>query len=165
MTSLAVVRGTMVVATVAWALGELLIRRSPASDRLARGLWTSGIALALLHVLLAFEFVYGWDHGAAVAATAQQTADLVGWRWRGGIYINYIFLTLWLADVCWWWAAPASHAARSVRFEIARLALFTFMFFNAAVVFATPATRVAGLAAVTSVLIGSPVLRRQTAAT
>jgi hypothetical protein len=113
MTSLTIVRGTMIAATVAWTLGEVLMRRSPASDRLARLAWTSGIALAVLHVVLAFEFVYAWDHGAAVAATAQQTADLVGWGWRGAIYINYIFLTLWLADACWWWMAPRSHAARS----------------------------------------------------
>jgi hypothetical protein len=162
MTSLTIVRCTIVAAMVTWTLGEVLMRRSLASDRLARGAWTGGVALALLHVVLAFEFVYAWDHGAAVAATVQQTADLVGWGWRGGIYVNYFFLTLWLADVCWWWVAPASHAGRSVRFETARLALFTFMFFNGGVVFATAATRVIGIAAVTVVLIGSPVLRRQT---
>ena len=156
-----IMRGTIIVATVAWAVGEVLMRRSPASDRLARGAWTSGIALALLHVVLAFELVYAWDHGVAVAATARQTADLVGWEWMGGIYINYLFLALWFTDVCWWWAAPMSHASRPVRLETARLALFTFMFFNGAVVFATPVTRVIGIAAVTAALIGSPVLRRQ----
>jgi hypothetical protein len=159
-TSLTVVRGTIVFATVTWTLGEVLMRRSPASDRLARAMWTIGIALAWLHVILALEFVYAWNHAAAAAATAEQTAALVGWAWRGGIYINYLFLTVWLADVAWWWAAPASHAARSLRFETARLAVFTFMFFNAAVVFASAATRVVGIAAVTGALIGSPVLRR-----
>jgi len=162
MTSSAIVRGTIIVAMVAWTTGEVLMRRSCALDRLARAAWTSGVALAVVHVVLAFEFVYAWNHGAAVAGTSQQTADVVGWAWRGSIYVNYIFLTCWFADVCWWWAAPASHAARSLRFETARLALFTFMFFNGAVVFATPATRVAGIGAVTAVLIGSPVLRRPT---
>jgi hypothetical protein len=164
MTSLTLVRGTIVLATLAWTLGEVLMRRSAASDRLARAVWSIGIALAWVHVMLAFEFVYGWDHTAAVDATAQQTTELVGWGWRGGIYINYVFLTLWLADVCWWWADPASHAARSVGFEATRLALFTFMFFNGAVVFASPATRVVGIAAVAAVLIASPVLRRRAVA-
>jgi hypothetical protein len=164
MTSLIVVRGTMVLATVAWTLGEVLMRRSAASDRLARTAWSIGVALAWLHVILAFEFVYAWDHEAAVDATAHQTAELVGWGWRGGIYANYVFLTLWLADVCWWWADPASHLARSPRFETARLVLFTFMFFNGAVVFASAATRVAGIAAVAAALIGSPVLRRRAVA-
>ncbi len=151
----------MVLATVAWALGEVLMRRSAVADRLARAAWTVGVALALFHVLLAFEFVYAWDHEAPVDATAHQTAELVGWDWRGGIYINYIFLMLWLADVAWWWMAPRSHAERSVRFERARLALFAFMFFNGAVVFASAATRVVGLAAVTGALIGSRALRPQ----
>jgi hypothetical protein len=160
MTSLTVVRGTMVLATVAWATGEVLMRRSLVSDRLARGAWTIGIALALLHVILAFEFVYGWDHEAAVAATASQTAQLVGWGWRGAIYVNYIFLTIWLADVAWWWAAPASHAVRSMSLETARLALFAVMFFNGAVVFASNGTRIVGLAAVTAAVIGSASLYR-----
>jgi hypothetical protein len=160
MTSLTIVRGTMVLATVAWALGEVLMRRSAVFDRLARAAWTIGVALALLHVILAFEFVYAWDHRAAVDATARQTAELAGWEWRGAIYVNYIFLMLWLADVSWWWAAPASHYARSVRLERARLALFAFMFFNGAVVFASAATRVVGVPAVAAALIGSRAVRR-----
>ena len=154
----------MVLATVAWTLGEVLMRRSAASDRLARTVWSIGVALACVHVILAFQFVYAWDHTAAVVATAHQTAELVGWAWRGGIYANYLFLTLWMADVCWWWANPASHVARSLRFETARLVFFTFMFFNGAVVFASAATRVIGILAVAGVLIGSPVLRRRAVA-
>ena len=75
----------MILATVAWAIGEALMRRSPAADRLARLIWTIGIALALVHVFLAFQFVYGWDHDLAVAATVQQSVDRVGWGWRGAI--------------------------------------------------------------------------------
>jgi hypothetical protein len=163
MTAVAIVRGTMIAATVAWTLGEILMRRSAASDRIARAIWTAGIALALVHVVLAFELVYAWDHEAAVVATAQQVADRFGWGWGGGVYINYVFLALWLADACWWWAAPASHASRSQRIEVARLALFTFMFFNGAVIFASAASRFVGIAAIAAVLVGSPSLRRATA--
>src|SRR5262249_28072756 len=127
---LTVVRGTMHVATVAWALGEALMRRSPAIDRAARAFWTAGVALALVHVGLAFHFVYGWDHTAAIAETTRQTAELVGWNFRGGIFVNYAFLAVWLTDVCWWWVSQQSHAARSVRVELARRALFAFMFLN-----------------------------------
>jgi hypothetical protein len=31
----------MIVATIAWAIGEALMRRSPMSDRLARTIWTT----------------------------------------------------------------------------------------------------------------------------
>ena len=64
--AIAVVRATMIVATVAWAIGEVLMRRSPASDRLARASWTVGVALALAHVVFAFQVVYAWSHEAAV---------------------------------------------------------------------------------------------------
>jgi hypothetical protein len=146
MNALPLIRGTMLAATIAWAAGEALMKRSRRSDRWARAIWTVGIALALLHVVFAFHLIYRWDHDAAVAATAQQTADLIGWGWRGGIYVNYVFLALWLADVCWWWVAPDSHVSRSRRFEMSRLALFAFMFFNGAVLFASGAGRGVGIA-------------------
>jgi len=149
-----VVRGTMIVATVAWALGEALMRRSPASDRLARVIWTIGIALALIHVVLAFQLVYSWNHETAVAATVKQALDRFGWGWRGGIYINYGFLTLWIVDVCWWWLAPRSHSTRSTRIEMTRFGLFTFMFVNGAVVFASGFGRAVGMASVAIAILG-----------
>jgi hypothetical protein len=150
----------MILATVAWAVGEALMRRSPLSDRWARAFWTMGIALALAHVVLAFQLVYAWNHEAAVAATGRQAADRFGWDWRGGIYVNYVFLALWLADVGWWWLAPASHASRPIGIEAARLALFTFMFLNGAVVFASGTGRLVGIASVVVALLGS-LARRQ----
>ena len=150
----------MIAATVAWAAGEALMRQSAASDRLARAAWTLGIALALVHVILAFQLVYGWDHEAAVIATVRQTADRFGQGWRGGIYVNYVFLAIWLADVCWWWLARASHASRSPRFEAVRFALFAFMFFNGAVVFASGIGRLIGIAALGVALL-APLARRR----
>jgi hypothetical protein len=157
---LTLVRATMIAATVAWAGGEVLMRRAPALDRRARAIWTLGLALALVHVALAFQLVYAWDHEAAVLATAQQTADRFGQGWRGGIYVNYVFLAIWLADVCWWWLAPASRASRPPRLEAARFALFTFMFVNGAVVFASGIGRVIGIASVSAALL-APLARRQ----
>ena len=157
-------RLSAILATVGWAAAEVLMRRSPASDRLARASSTAGLALALVHVVLAFDLVYAWDHEAAVDGTAQQTAAVLGWGWRGGIFVNYGFLALWLADVCWWWADPDSHLSRSPRLELARLSLFTFMFVNAAIVFAPAPGRFVGIAALTAVLFASPVLRRRSAA-
>jgi len=151
----AVVRGTMILATIAWALGEAWMRRSARLDRRARAMWTIGVVLALIHVVLAFQFVYAWNHETAVAATAQQAADRFGWGWRGGIYVNYVFLTVWVADVYWWWMAPSSHASRSRRFEAARLAVFTFMFVNGAVVFASGIGRMVGVASVAVALVAA----------
>jgi hypothetical protein len=152
--AIAVVRGTMIVATVAWAIGEALMRRSPTSDRLARAIWTIGIALALTHVLLAFQLVYAWSHEAAVTATVNQAAERFGFGWRGGIYVNYGFLAVWLGDLCWWWVAPHSRAARDRRIEMARFTFFTFMFLNGAVVFASGIGRLVGIASVAVAVFG-----------
>jgi hypothetical protein len=150
-----IVRSPMIGATIAWAIGEALMRRSPRLDRWARAIWTLAIALALIHVAFAFHIVYAWSHEAAVAATARQTADRFGWAWRGGIYVNYVFLACWAADVWWWWRAPVSHASRSLRLETMRVAVFAFMFFNAAVVFASGVGRLVGVASTIGALVGS----------
>ena len=156
------VRGTMILATLAWAVGEVLMRRSSQADRWARTAWTVAIFLAAIHVGLAFHFVYGWNHETAVIETARQAEDRFGIGWRGSIYVNYVFLAIWLADVCWWWGAPASHASRSIRLEIARLATFVFMFVNGAIIFASGIGRLAGVAAVAAVLLASPASRPRT---
>jgi hypothetical protein len=153
------VRGTMILATLAWAVGEALMRRSPKADRIARSAWTLAIALTAVHVGLAFHFVYRWNHEVAVDATARQAAATLGWDWRGSIYVNYVFLAYWLADIAWWWVAPVSHASRTMRFEITRLAAFTVMFVNGAIVFASGIGRLAGIAAVALVLFTSTARR------
>jgi hypothetical protein len=138
----------MLVATAAWAIGEALLRRSSRLDRLARAVWTVGLVLAVGHIVLAFQLVYDWDHEAAVAATVQQSEDRFGVGWRGGIYANYVFVMLWLADVCWWWISPWSHQSRARPFERARFLVFVFMFVNGAVVFASGAGRLVGIVSV-----------------
>lgn len=145
----------MILATVCWAAGEAMISRSAGRDRMARTVWTIGVALAIVHVVLAFQFVYAWDHEAAVVATVRQTADRVGQGWRGGIYVNYVFLAVWIADACWWWIAPPSHAARPQWIGRARQAFFVFMFVNGAIVFASGIGRLIGIAAVALVLMAA----------
>ena len=84
-----------------------------------------------------------------------KAADRFGWGWRGSIYFNYVFLALWLADVCWWWTAPQSHAARSTTLEAVRVAIFAFMFVNGAVIFASGIGRLVGIASVSVVVLAS----------
>ena len=164
MTGDGVVRGTMILATLAWSAGEVLMRRSPRADRIARAAWTLGVTLSLLHVAAAFELVYAWDHEAAARATLRQVEARFGLGWAGAIYVNYVFLAVWAADVAWWWIAPQSHSARSRRLESIRWVFFTVMFLNGAVVFATFPGRVLGAVAVAAAILASPVTRRRAVA-
>ena len=84
---------------------------------------------------------YEWTSRAALIDTARRTAAVTGVAWGGGIFVNYLFLAVWLADGLWWWAAPVAYHRRPVVLERARLALFVFMFLNGAIVFAGNAAR------------------------
>ena len=154
------VRVIVNLATVAWATGEVLMRTA-ADSRTARAAWTVGLLLIQVHVLIAFQQIYGWDHEAAIAATVVQSEARFGLGWRGAIYINYAFLAIWTADVLWWWVAPVSRAARAGWLEMTRFAIFAFMFVNGAVIFASGIGRAVGVCAVSAVLIAALLPRRR----
>ena len=145
------VRATILMATMVWAWAEVLKIQRPRQVEPARRLWTISLALALLHAVVAFELVYQWSHEAASVDTARQTAAVTGIVWGGGIYVNYLFLALWLGDAFWWWIAPGAYIRRSVRIERARLALFVFMFVNGAILFASQTARAVGVPSVAAV--------------
>jgi hypothetical protein len=149
----AVVRATILLATVAWAWAEVLKIRRPRQVEPARRLWTAGVALALIHAGVAFDVAYEWSQDAALIDTARRTAAVTGIAWGGGIFVNYLFLALWLADALWWWVAPVAYHRRPVRLEQARLAIVLVMFANGAIVFAGNAARAVGVPAVAAVCI------------
>ena len=75
---------------------------SPEADSCARwllGVWLVAFGLHVLHVLLAFAWLHQWSHAEAYEHTAQRTGDVTGWYWGGGVWVNYLFTLLWLADV------------------------------------------------------------------
>lgn len=113
--------------------------------RLARGVWTLGCACFFVHVACAFGFYHGWSHAAAYRETARQTAELTGVRWGGGLYLNYLFAAVWLADVAWCWLAPASYLRRSALIGIGGQSFFLFMIVNGTIVFGHGAVRVLGV--------------------
>lgn len=125
-------------AVVGYLLTLLLTARRSGerSSRMEAMIWTLGFAGLAAHVVAAFHYLHHWDHAAALKHTAQRTAEVTGWNWSGGLYINYLFLAFWLVDVVRIWLealqlrAPASKAwRRSVH------GVFAFMMFNATVVF------------------------------
>jgi hypothetical protein len=64
----------------------------------AKWLWGIGWLMFVGHMLAAFHFHHHWSHRHAVAETAQQTEDLMGIAFGGGLYFNYLFLALWFVD-------------------------------------------------------------------
>ncbi|MFG0335706.1 MAG: hypothetical protein ACF8TS_20290 [Maioricimonas sp. JB049] len=98
-------------------------------------IWTTGSLLNLLHVLVAFHHVHAWDARAAWDHVARQTAEVTGWHWGGGLYINYAFTLLWLADVAGTWLAYRRQRVLPAWYVGSLHAVFAFMVLNATVVF------------------------------
>jgi len=141
---------TITAAVLCWAVAEALA---------SRVFWTAGALLALLHSAAAFVVFYEGSHETARAETMRQTAELTGLEFSGGIYVNYLFLLVWLADAAWWWVAPASYKARPRALALAVRGFIFFVIVNGAVVFADGWARVVGLVAL--ILAGSGTLHRR----
>jgi hypothetical protein len=138
----ALVFGTIAAAVISWAIGE---------TRRSRAAWTVGAVLTLVHAVAAFGVFYHWSHEIARTTTAQQTLA-TGIAFEGGIYINYAFVAIWLADAAWWWVSPRGYSARP---QIVSAAVRGFIFFivlNGSVVFADGWARLIGIAAIGSVI-------------
>jgi hypothetical protein len=119
----------------------------PPRPRLARGLWTAGCLLFVVHVAAAFHYFHHWSHVEAYHETARQTAEMVGLHWGGGLYFNYLYTLTWAADVAWWWRRGAKDYGQRRRWLSATVdAFMAFMAFNGAVVFGHGATRWVGAA-------------------
>lgn len=119
-----------------WSAGG---RRSSLSA--ARIAWTAGCGMFLLHVGCAFQFYHHWSHADAYAVTARRTAAAIGWDSGGGLYANYAFAVVWLADVLMWWRGLEGYETRPrLLVGVVQIFLF-FMFFNATVVFAEGVVR------------------------
>src|SRR5688572_30163507 len=108
-------RGTVWLALSLYVAGELAKTRrhvGPVRDA-DRWLNTAGCAAFFAHVACAFHFYHDWSHTTAYADTARQTAELLGWKWGGGLYLNYAFALVWLGEVVWSWAKPKSYVDRA----------------------------------------------------
>jgi hypothetical protein len=136
---------TIAAAVLCWAAAEALG---------SRAFWTAGAVLALCHSVVAFMVFYDGSHDIAQIKTTQQTAALTGVVFSGGIYVNYLFLLLWLGDAAWWWAAPASHRAQPRRLALAVRGFIFFVIVNGAVIFADGWARLVGLVALVVAAVG-----------
>ena len=141
---------SIAAAVLSWSLAEALQSRT---------LWTAGAALALIHSITAFGVFYGWSHEIARRMTTQQTAALTGIDFGSGVYINYLFLVVWLADAFWWWGSPRSYLARPRLVSGLIRGFIFFIIFNGAVIFADGWARIVGIAS-TSLVLATWLLKR-----
>lgn len=135
------------------AMTYLISGKDQAFERLARLAWTVGCVSLIIHVAFAFHYYHAWSHAAAYRETARQTADVVGFNWGGGIFINYILVAAWMADVIWWWMSPDTRGRRSKVLTAGWQGFLIFIIFNATVIFKTGPLRWIGLSLCLTLLL------------
>ena len=89
---------TIWIALALFVAGEFEARTSRSLQPVARGLFLLGALICVVHIVLAMSNVHGWHHAAAIEATAEQVNAVYGVRWGGGLYVNYVFTAVWIAD-------------------------------------------------------------------
>ena len=135
------------------ALAKWPGRCQPSAWPSALSLWLFGLVAFLAHFICAFHFEYDWSHSQALIATAKQTAEVTGVNTGVGLYFNYAFALLWLADCVWWCFATGSHGARPAWLGAIIHSFMLFMWFNATVVFGAPLGQALGWAGFTGLAI------------
>lgn len=119
-------------------------RRGATTARWALPVNAAGVTLCVIHILIAMTSVHGWSHAAAIEATARSTEAVYGWRWGGGLFVNYLFVAVWAVDA---WRSRTG-ADRPAENRAARWALrifYAIVIFNATVVFARWPMRIVGV--------------------
>ena len=143
------------MALALFVAGEVGKRRGPNGpppSTWAWRVWTLGALSAMAHMLIALAIRYGWSQDAAVRETARQTAMVYGVAWGGGVYVNYLFVTTWLAEAWWWRISPARYISRPRAVTLGLRIFYLLIIVNAAVVFASPSGRVLGVLLTTALV-------------
>ena len=109
---------------------------------MARWLSTAGLVFFLIHVAFAFHFFYRWSHSVAWEETARATEAMTGSNSGDGLYLNYLFALVWLADLAWWWIrGDATYVQRKRPINWLLHGFLLFMIVNGAVIFTSSPLR------------------------
>lgn len=142
-------RSTAWLSLLGWTVASGLESR----PRAARWASSLGLLALLLHTALAFEVRHAWSHALAARETARQTEALFGWSSGGEVFVNYLFLLVWTAEVAWAWLSPEAFAGRPRAVTHVIRGFFLLMFVNGAIVFVRGPLRFLGAAAILAVLL------------
>jgi hypothetical protein len=128
---------------------------------LVKSFWLLGSLLSLLHALATMGFHHQFQHDLAFEDTARQTEQAIGIPIGIGIYFNYLFVIVWLADALWLNGFQKSYLSRSRYIELFVCAFLAFIAINGAIIFETGPVRWIGLVAF-SCLIAIACVQRNT---
>ena len=134
------------------ALG-LILSKQHQTTTLFKVVWSTACLFAAVHAYLALSDVHQWNHQHAFDHIANETERVLGFRFGYGVYFNYLFVIVWIADVIWLWSSPESYQKRSNRLSSAFHLFLILIMVNGAVVFRDGLPRYLGTVVIASILV------------
>lgn len=134
------IRLTIFLALLAYFAAECGWLARPA-NRWSIRLWVVAWLFLLAHFWAAFALHHHWSHAHAVAETADKTARVTGWRFGGGVWVNYALALAWTADIA---ARVGATAGPPPWWRLGFRGVLGFLVFQATVVFGSPPAQVLG---------------------
>ena len=107
--------------------------------------WFSGALLALAHSIGAMMTFHHGSQLAAFESTAKQTEQLLGLRFGAGLYVNYLFVIVWLADAAIRLLLPKCYPGFPNWYRYVVTGFLVFIAINGAIVFQAGWTRYIGI--------------------
>jgi hypothetical protein len=123
------IRESAFLVVFVWAWGWLVMWSVRPAAELARLVWTWGCLLCLFHLAVAFHVGHGWSHRAAFRHVEEASG------FGPGLFVNYLFAAVWVADAAWAWVAFDHYLKRPVWVKWTVVGFMGFVVVNAAVVF------------------------------
>ena len=158
--SLAILASQMIAATAAESASLWLIRMAlllmvvvfsielrggNRTDRMTASLWLAGAVLALGHGIGTVATFHHGSQTLAFESTAQRTEQLLGIRFGAGLFVNYVFLIVWLVDALMAILLPVRYRRLQRLYVYATDGFLLFIAINGAIVFQTGWSRSIGV--------------------
>jgi hypothetical protein len=116
-------------------------------------LWLLGAILSLCHSLGALIAFHHSSQAEALESTAQQTAELLGFRFGAGLYVNYAFVAIWLFDAILRLSLPIKYEQFPKIYGCFVYSFLIFIAINGAIVFKSGTVRTVGIASLLILLL------------
>lgn len=107
--------------------------------------WFLGSILALGHSVGSLLTFHDGSQADALASTAEQTRELLGFAFGAGLYVNYVFVIVWMSDAIFRIVAPRHYGGLPVNYFWCVNGFLIFIAFNGAIVFKAGIVRWLGL--------------------
>jgi hypothetical protein len=144
------IRLAMICLVACLALEILGVRRV---DRRLSALWLLGALFSFGHSLGAFGAFHHFDHAEALESTATQTEAFLGVRVGAGLYVNYVFVAVWLWDASARMTAPQWYARLPAATTWIVYGFLIFIAINGTIVFKSGLIRGLGIACLVGLLL------------